>query len=318
MSTSKHHRIIIIGSGPAGCTAAIYAARANLEPAIILGLEQGGQLTKSDMIDNWPGETEGISGVALMEKMLKQARRFDTKIITDHISEVNLTKRPFYLKGDNAEYTCDALIIATGASAKYLGIPSEQKYMGRGVSACAICDGFFYKNKKVAIIGGGNTAAEDALYLAKIATEVTIIHRREEFRMDPISLERLKRTPNIKFKLNSVIDEILGNEHGVTTINIKNTNTNEIQKLDIDGVFIAIGHKPNTEIFIDQLEMSHGYLKVGFTIGAITSTNIPGVFASGDVSTHNNHHQAITAAGSGCIAAMDAKNFLDSLYAKSQ
>lgn len=312
MSTPQHHRIIILGSGPAGCTAAIYAARANLEPAIITGLEQGGQLTKTYDIENWPGEDEGISGTVLMENMLKQAKRFDTKIITDNISQADLTKRPFYLKGDDAEYTCDALIIATGASAKYLGLPSEQKYMGRGVSGCAACDGFFYKNKKVAVIGGGNTAAEEALYLAKLASEVTIIHRREELRIEPILIDILKNTPNIKFELNQVIDEVLGDERGVTGIRTKNVATNLTKNIEVAGVFVAIGHKPNTDIFINQLEMDQGYIKTNSTYGAATATSIPGVFAAGDV-TDKNYQQAIVAAGSGCMATIDAKNFLNSL-----
>jgi len=307
-----HHRIIILGSGPAGCTAAIYAARANLEPAIITGLEQGGQLTKTTDIENWPGEDTGISGITLMEKMLKQAQRFDTKIILDNISQTNLSKRPFFLKGDNAEYTCDALIIATGASAKYLGIPSEQKYMGRGVSGCAACDGFFYKNKKVAVVGGGNTAAEEAMYLAKLASEVTIIHRREGLRIEPILVELLKKTPNIKFELNQIIDEILGDEHGVTGIRTKNVTTNLTQDIEVAGVFIAIGHKPNTEIFRNQLEMDQEYIKTGSTYGAATATSIPGVFAAGDV-TDKNYQQAVVAAGSGCMATIDVKNFLNSL-----
>ena len=309
MNAPKHHRIIILGSGPAGCTAAIYAARANLEPAIITGLEQGGQLTKTTDIENWPGEDSGISGTALMEKMLKQAERFNTKIISDNISQADLSKRPFSLKGDNAEYTCDALIIATGASAKYLGLPSEQKYMGRGVSGCATCDGFFYKNKKVAVIGGGNTAAEEALYLAKLVSEVTIIHRREGLRIEPALVDLLKKTPNIKFELNQVIDEILGDEHGVTGIRTKNVATNLTKDIEVAGVFIAIGHKPNTEIFINQLEMDQGYIKTNSAYGAATETSIPGVFAAGDV-TDKNYQQAVVAAGSGCMATIDAKNFL--------
>jgi thioredoxin reductase (NADPH) len=310
MTIPRHNKIIILGSGPAGYTAAIYAARANLEPAIITGLEQGGQLIKTNDIENWPGEDAGISGIALMEKMLKQAQRFDTKIISDNISLVNLSKRPFYLKGDNDEYTCDALIIATGASAKHLGIPSEQKFMGRGVSGCAVCDGFFYKNKKVAVIGGGNTAAKDVLYLAKLASEVTIIHRHESLRIDPITIEQLKKTPNIKFELNHIIDEILGDEHGVTGIRIKNVATNLPKVIEVTGVFAAIGYTPNTEIFINQLEMDQGYIKTGLEYGAATATSIPGVFAAGDV-INQNYHQAVVAAGFGCMAAIDAKNFLN-------
>ncbi len=307
MNMPKHHRLIILGSGPAGYTAAIYAARANIEPVIITGLEQGGQLTKTSTIENWPGEAEGISGPILMEKMLKQAQHFGTKIILDNISQVNLASRPFNLKGDD-EYTCDALIIATGAAAKYLGIPSEQKYMGRGVSACAVCDGFFYKNKKVVVVGGGNTATEDALYLAKLATEVIIIHRRDSFRAEPIMIEKLKSSPNIKFELNHVVDEILGDEHGVTGIRIKSVASDSTKEVEVAGIFIAIGNKPNTEIFIDQLEMDQGYIKIGH--GAATATDVPGVFAAGDV-TNQNYHQAVVAAGFGCMAALDAKNFLD-------
>jgi len=310
MTMSKHHKIIILGSGPAGCTAAIYAARANLEPVIITGLEQGGQLTKTNDIENWPGEEIGISGINLMEKMLKQVQRFDTKIISDNILLVNLSKRPFYLKGDNNEYTCNVLIIATGASAKYLNIPSEQKFMGRGVSGCAVCDGFFYKNKKVAVIGGGNTAAKDALYMAKIASEVVIIHRREGLRIEPIVIEQLKKTANIKFELNNIVDEILGDEHGVTGIRIKNVAANLTKVIEVTGVFIAVGHKPNSEIFVNQLEMDQGYIKTSLAYGAPTATSIPGVFAAGDV-INQNYHQAVVAAGFGCMAAIDAKNFLN-------
>lgn len=307
MNAPKHHRAIILGSGPAGCTAAIYAARANLYPAMIVGLEQGGQLTKTTAVENWPGESEGISGITLMEKMLKQAERFNTKIFFDNIEQANLFQRPFYLKGNNSEYTCDALIVATGASAKYLGISSEQKYLGRGVSVCAICDGFFYKNQKVAVIGGGNTAAKEAIYLAKLVSEVTIIHRREGLRIEPIIVEQMKKTSNIKFELNHVVDEILGDTRGVTGIRIKNVASGVTKQLEVAGIFIAIGHKPNTEIFTNQLEMDQGYIKTGY--GLTTATSISGVFAAGDVISQS-YHQAITAAGSGCMAAIDAKNFL--------
>ena len=310
MTIPKHHKIIILGSGPAGYTAAIYAARANLEPAIITGSEQGGQLIKTNDIENWPGEDAGISGITLMEKMLKQVQRFDTKIISDNISLANLSKRPFYLKGDNDEYTCNALIIATGASAKYLNIPSEQKLMGRGVSGCAVCDGFFYKNKKVAVIGGGNTAAKDALYMAKLASEVVIIHRRDGLRIEPIVITQLKKTANIKFELNNIVDEILGDEHGVTGIRIKNVATNLTKVIEVTGVFIAVGHKPNSEIFVNQLEMDQGYIKTSLAYGAATATNIPGVFAAGDVASQN-YPQAVVAAGFGCMAAIDAKNFFN-------
>jgi thioredoxin reductase (NADPH) len=307
-----HHCIIILGSGPAGYTAAIYAARANLEAAVITGLEQGGQLTKTADIENWPGEDTGISGITLMEKMLKQVQRFNSKIISDNILQADLSKRPFYLKGDNDEYTCDALIIATGASAKYLGIPSEQKYMGRGVSGCAVCDGFFYKNKKVAIVGGGNTAAEDAMYLAKLSAEVTIIHRREGLRIEPIIIDRLKKISNVKFELNQIVDKILGDARGVTGIRVKNANSNLTKEIEVDGVFIAIGHKPNTEIFVNQLAVEHGYIKTSLAYGAATATSIPGVFAAGDV-IDQKYRQAVVAAGFGCMAAMDVKNFLSSL-----
>jgi thioredoxin reductase (NADPH) len=311
MTTPKHHQLIILGSGPAGCTAAIYAARANLQPAIITGTEQGGQLVKATKIENWPGEVDGISGTALMEKMLQQAQRFSTEIISDNISQANLAVRPFYLKGDNNEYTCDALIIATGASAKYLNIPSEQKYIGRGVSTCAVCDGFFYKNKKIAIVGGGNTAATDALYLAKLASEITIIHRRDNFRIEPILIEQLKKIPNIKFEFNSVVDEILGDEHGVTGVKIKNSSSNLTKEIEVAGIFIAIGYKPNTDIFINQIEMDQGYIKADYN--SITATSIAGVFAAGDVISRN-YNQAIIAAASGCAASLDVKNFFNSLH----
>lgn len=309
-----HKRLLILGSGPAGCTAAIYAARANLQPTLITGLEQGGQLTKTHKIDNWPGEAAGISGTELMEKMLSQAKRFDTDIISDVISECNLLNKPFILKGENTEYSCDALIIATGASAKYLEIPSEKKYLGKGVSTCAVCDGFFYKNAEVAIIGGGNTAIEDALYLAKIAKKVTLIHRRSEFRAEPILLEKLKSTANISFELNQVPEEILGNEQGVTGITVKNTQTGELKTISAKGIFIAIGYKSNADIFANQINMEEGSIKIySKTESCSTATNIPGVFAAGDVADRV-YRQAITSAGSGCRAALDAKKYLNSLY----
>lgn len=310
MDVPQHYRLMVLGTGPAGCTAAIYAARANLTTAIITGIEQGGQLTKSAKIENWPGESTGITGMALMEKMLNQAQRFNAKVITDSISQVKLKSKPFHLQGDNTTYTCDSLIIATGASAKYLGLPSEQKFMGRGVSACAVCDGFFYKNQKVAVVGGGNTAAENALHLAQLASEVTIIHRRDQFRAEPILVNQLKKLPNINFEFNSIVKEILGNELGVTSIKIKNVGTNVTKELEVAGVFIAIGYQPNTDIFMDQLAMHQGYLKIGYDYP--TATSIPGVFAAGDV-TDQNYHQAVIAAGSGCMAALDAKKFFDSL-----
>jgi thioredoxin reductase (NADPH) len=310
MNTPTHHKLIILGSGPAGYTAAIYAARANLEPAIITGLEQGGQLMKTSEIENWPGESEGITGPDLMQKMMKQAQRFDTKMILDNISEADLSKKPLTLKGDIDTYTCDALIIATGSSARYLGIPSEEKYMGRGVSACAVCDGFFYKNKKVVVVGGGNTAAEDALYLAKLASEVVIVHRRDRLRIEPITIKRLEETPNVRFEYNHIIEEILGDERGVTGINVKNTATGATKEIKTDGVFVAVGHKPNTEIFINQLEMDHGYIKIGHKCA--TATSVPGVYAAGDV-TDKKYQQAVIAAGSGCMAALDVKSLFNLL-----
>lgn len=305
----QHYPLIVLGTGPAGCTAAIYAARANIPTAIITGLEQGGQLTKSIKIENWPGTSEGITGMTLMENMLTQAQRFNAKVIADNISQVKLTTKPFYLQGDNATYTCDGLIIATGASAKYLGLPSEQKYLGHGVSACAICDGFFYKNQKVAVVGGGNTAIENALHLAQLASEVTIIHRRDQFRAEAILVNQIKKLPNINFELNYTVEEILGNELGVTGIRLKNVGTNITKPLEVAGVFIAIGYKPNTDIFAGQLTMNQGYLKTNYNYP--TATSIPGVFAAGDV-TEQNYHQAVVAAGSGCMAALDVKKFFDS------
>lgn len=309
-NNQKHYQLIILGSGPAGCTAAIYAARANLNFALITGIEQGGQLTKTSKIANWPGEPEEISGMVLMEKMLKQVRNFSQNVLSDSVSKVDLVQRPFQLQGDNGEYSCDALIIATGASAKFLEIPSEQQYMGRGVSTCAVCDGFFYKNKNVVIVGGGNTMAEDALYLAKIASTVTIVHRRDFMRVEPWSLEQLKKADNVKFELNNVVDEILGDERGVTGVNIKDVRSGLTKTLEATGVFVAIGHEPNSKIFSGQLEMDQGYLKTGH--GFATQTSVPGVFAAGDI-VHKNYQQAVVAAGSGCTAALDAKSFLSGL-----
>jgi len=305
----KHYQLIILGSGPAGCTAAIYAARANLNFAMITGLEQGGQLTRTPKIANWPGEPEEIPGMLLMEKMINQARNFNTNILSDNIEKVDLSKHPFSLKGGELEYTCNTLIIATGVSANSLGIPSEQKYIGRGVSTCAVCDGFFYKNKKVVVVGGGNTTVEEALYLAKIANQVTIVHRRNAMRAEEWLIDQLKKTSNIKLELNYNVVEILGNEQGVTGLRIKDINSDTIKELTAEGVFINIGHKPNTEIFSEQLEMEHDYIKTGYN--SSTATSVPGVFAAGDV-VAKNYHQAIIAAGSGCIAALDAKNFLTS------
>jgi thioredoxin reductase (NADPH) len=312
MKNPKHSRLIILGSGPAGYTAAIYAARANLHPVLITGLLQGGQLMETTTVDNWPGDPDGVQGPELMERMLHHAKRFETEIIFDHINQVNLKQRPFYLMGDSGEYSCDALIIATGASAQYLGIPSEQKYIGKGVSVCATCDGFFYRGKKVAVIGGGNTAIEEALYLAKIASGVTIVHRRDQFRAEKFlankAIEKSK-TGNIKIEWDHVLDEVLGNKTGVTGIRLKNIKTNKATELTVDGVFIAIGHKPNSDIFANQLKMNNGYIK----ISNATTTNIPGVFAAGDVADPI-YQQAITASALGCMAAHDAEKYLESLH----
>lgn len=310
MKNPKHYQLIILGSGPAGCTAAIYAARANLNFAIITGVEHGGQLTKTHKIANWPGEPEEISGVVLMEKMMNQVRNFSSNILFDNISKADLLQHPFYLIGDNDEYMCDALIVATGASAKFLGLPSEQQYMGRGVSTCAVCDGFFYKDKNVVVVGGGNTMAEEVLYLSKIAATVTIVHRRHAMRVEPWLLDQLKTTENVKFELNQIITEILGDEHGVTGISVQDVQTGTKKIIDTHGVFIAIGHKPNSEIFLEQLEMDHGYIKTGYNFA--TAASVSGVFAAGDI-VYQSYQQAIIAAGSGCTAALDAKNFLSSL-----
>lgn len=312
MTTVPHHKLIILGSGPAGYTAAVYAARANLKPVVITGMEQGGQLMTTTDVDNWPGDVEGLQGPALMERMLEHAKRFDTEVIFDHILEAKLQQKPFYLKGENAEYTCDALIIATGASARYLGLPSEQQFRGKGVSACATCDGFFYRNKKVAVIGGGNTAVEEALYLANIASQVTIVHRRDTFRAEKILIQKLKEKENIHIVYDAVLDEVLGDDSGVTGIRVKNVKNNTTENIELTGVFIAIGHDPNTKIFKGQLEMNEtGYLKInGGQEGRATATSISGVFAAGDVADHV-YRQAITSAGFGCMAALDAEKYLD-------
>ena len=319
MSNSKHSRLLILGSGPAGYTAAVYAARANLNPVLITGLEMGGQLTTTTEVDNWPGDDAGVQGPELMERMKKHAERFGTEVIFDHIHTTQLQQKPFKLIGDSGEYTCDALIIATGASAKYLGIPSEEKYKGKGVSACATCDGFFYRGQKVAVIGGGNTAVEEALYLANIASHVTVVHRRDSFRSEKILAERLKERAvngNVKIEWYNELDEILGDKSGVTGIRIKNVNDGTTKNIELTGVFIAIGHAPNTGIFEGQLDMHNGYIKVKTgTDGGATITNIPGVFAAGDVSDHI-YRQAITSAGTGCMAALDADKYLDALAAK--
>jgi thioredoxin reductase (NADPH) len=316
MSEVQHHRLIILGSGPAGYTAAVYAARANLTPTLITGMQMGGQLTTTTDVDNWPGDVEGLQGPDLMERMKAHAERFDTKIIFDHIDSVNLQQKPFQLSGQGTHYTCDSLIICTGASAQYLGLESESAFQGKGVSACATCDGFFYRNKKVAVIGGGNTAVEEALYLANIAAEVTVVHRRDKFRSEKILADRIAEKAangNVTIEWNHTLEEVLGDDMGVTGMQIKSTTDGSLKTLDVDGVFIAIGHKPNTDLFIDQLDMENGYLKVqSGTEGNATQTSVEGVFAAGDVMDHI-YRQAITSAGTGCMAALDAERYLDDL-----
>ncbi len=310
MADSKHCRLLILGSGPAGYTAAVYAARAALDPVLITGIEQGGQLTTTTDVDNWPGDADGVQGPELMQRMQKHAERFGTEIVFDHIHTADLNQRPFKLTGDAGEYTADALIIATGASAMYLGLESEEDFKGRGVSACATCDGFFYKNQPVAVIGGGNTAVEEALYLSNIASKVTVIHRRDAFRSEKIlSAQILKKAEegNVDILWNHTLDEVLGDDAGVTGIRVKSTQDDSTQEVDVQGVFIAIGHKPNTDIFADQLEMEYGYI----TLKKGTQTSIPGVFAAGDVSDPI-YRQAVTSAGAGCMAALDAERFLES------
>ncbi len=320
MSETKHCRLLILGSGPAGYTAAVYAARANLQPVLVTGMEQGGQLMTTTDVDNWPGDNDGVQGPDLMERMRKHAERFDTEIIFDHINKAELSERPFKLTGDQFEYTCDALIICTGASARYLGMESEEAFKGRGVSACATCDGFFYKNQKVAVIGGGNTAVEEALYLSNIAAEVVVVHRRDEFRSEKILSDQLRKKAadgNITLELDQVLDEVLGDQSGVTGIRIKNVKDGSTKEIELMGVFIAIGHSPNTSLFEAQLENNNGYLKVqGGLDGNATQTSIPGVFAAGDVMDHV-YRQAITSAGTGCQAALDAERFLDALENKA-
>ena len=314
MNEVKHSRLIILGSGPAGYTAAVYAARANLKPLMITGIQPGGQLTTTTEVDNWPGDVEGLTGPALMERMQKHAERFDTEVVFDQIHTAELQQRPFILKGDSATYSCDALIIATGASAQYLGLPSEEAFAGRGVSACATCDGFFYRNQVVAVIGGGNTAVEEALYLSNIAKEVHLIHRRDKLRSEKILQDKLMEKAtngNIRLHWNHTLEEVLGDASGVTGVRLKSTLSGEEQKLELAGVFIAIGHKPNTDLFQGQLDMRDGYLKVkGGSEGDATCTTIPGVFAAGDVADHV-YRQAITSAGAGCMAALDAEKYLD-------
>ncbi|MBI6548532.1 thioredoxin-disulfide reductase [Xenorhabdus lircayensis] len=319
MSTAKHSKLIILGSGPAGYTAAVYAARANLNPVLITGVEKGGQLTTTTEVENWPGDPEGLTGPGLMERMFQHAEKFQTEIISDHIQKVDFSKRPFYLYGDTQEYTCDALIIATGASARYLGLPSEEDFKGRGVSACATCDGFFYRKQKVAVVGGGNTAVEEALYLANIASEVHLIHRRDTFRSEKILIDRMMekvKNGNIILHTDRTLDEVLGDDMGVTSIRIRDTKSDNTEELDVTGVFIAIGHSPNTGIFNGQLELENGYIKVQSGLhGNATQTSIPGIFAAGDVMDHV-YRQAITSAGTGCMAALDAERFLDGLATK--
>ena len=314
MSDIKHHGLLIVGSGPAGYTAAIYAARANLKPTVITGLQQGGQLTITTDVDNWPGDAEGVQGPELMQRMLAHAERFDTEIIFDHIHTVSLNQRPFVLEGDSGSYSCDALIIATGASARYLGLPSEEAYMGQGVSACATCDGFFYRDRKVAVIGGGNTAVEEALYLSNMASEVVLVHRRDELRAEKMLQERLfkkERTGNVSFIWDHVVEEVLGGDTGVSGISLKNAKTGTPMQIDVEGVFIAIGHNPNTGIFKGQLDMHDGYIKVRSGLeGYSTLTSVSGVFAAGDVTDHV-YRQAVTSAGFGCMAALDADRWLE-------
>lgn len=315
MSNVKHSKLLILGSGPAGYTAAVYAARANLKPVLVTGMQQGGQLTTTTEVENWPGDVEGLTGPALMERMKEHAERFDTEIVFDHINSVDLSSRPFRLTGDSQEYTCDALIISTGASAKYLGLESEEAFKGRGVSACATCDGFFYRNQKVAVVGGGNTAVEEALYLSNIASEVHLVHRRDSFRSEKILIDRLMdkvANGNIVLHTHRTLDEVLGDEMGVTGVRLKDTQSDMTENLDVMGVFIAIGHQPNSQIFEGQLEMKNGYIVVKSGLeGNATQTSIEGVFAAGDVMDHN-YRQAITSAGTGCMAALDAERYLDS------
>ncbi|KQO37757.1 thioredoxin-disulfide reductase [Ectopseudomonas chengduensis] len=314
MSEVKHSRLIILGSGPAGYSAAVYAARANLKPVVITGIQPGGQLTTTTEVDNWPGDVEGLTGPALMERMQKHAERFDTEIIYDHIHTAELQSRPFVLKGDSGTYSCDALIIATGASAQYLGLPSEEAFSGKGVSACATCDGFFYRNQVVAVIGGGNTAVEEALYLSNIAKEVHLVHRRDKLRSEKILQDKLfdkVENGNMRLHWNHTLDEVLGDQSGVTGMRLRSTLDGSTKELALAGVFIAIGHKPNTELFVGQLDMHDGYLKIkGGSEGNATATSIEGVFAAGDVADHI-YRQAITSAGAGCMAALDVEKFLD-------
>lgn len=314
MTTTRHCKLLILGSGPAGYTAAIYAARANLNPVLITGIAQGGQLTTTTDVDNWPADVAGVQGPELMERFLKHAERFQTEVIFDHIHTANLSEKPFELIGDQGAYTCDALIIATGASAKYLGLPSEEAFMGKGVSACATCDGFFYKNQDVAVIGGGNTAVEEALYLSNIARKVTVVHRRDKFRSEKIMIDKLMekvKSGKIELALDHVLEEVKGDDSGVTGIGIRHVRNDTTRDLELQGVFIAIGHHPNTDLFQGQLEMKNGYIVTqGGNEGNATATSIPGIFAAGDVQDHI-YRQAITSAGSGCMAALDAERYLE-------
>lgn len=316
MSNNQHHRLIILGSGPAGYTAAIYAARANLKPVVITGMQAGGQLTTTTDVDNWPGDVEGLQGPELMQRMQQHAERFDTQVIFDHINNVQLTQKPFTLTGDSGSYTCDTLIICTGASAQYLGLTSEETFMGKGVSACATCDGFFYKGLDVAVIGGGNTAVEEALYLSNIANKVTLVHRRDTLRAEKMLQDKLfdrEKNANIDIVWNHQLEEVLGNNMGVTGIKLKDAHSEQTSELQVAGVFIAIGHKPNTELFSKQLDMKDGYLTIHSGLnGKATQTSIEGVFAAGDVCDHV-YRQAVTSAGFGCMAALDAEKYLDDL-----
>jgi thioredoxin reductase (NADPH) len=316
MPDTKHARLLILGSGPAGYTAAVYAARANLKPMLVTGLEMGGQLTTTTDVDNWPGDDAGVQGPELMERMRKHAARFGTEVVFDHVKEAVLNDRPFKLVGDSAIYTCDALIIATGASARYLGLPSEEAFKGKGVSACATCDGFFYKNQKVAVVGGGNTAVEEALYLSNIASEVHLVHRRDALRAEKIMQDKLlerARNGNVVLEWDSVVDEVLGDTSGVNGLRVKSVKDDSTRVLDVMGVFIAIGHTPNTQIFEGQVEMRNGYIIVKSGLdGDATATSVPGVFAAGDVMDHV-YRQAVTSAGTGCMAALDAEKYLDTL-----
>jgi len=316
MTTRKHAKVLILGSGPAGYSAAVYAARANLKPMLVTGVAQGGQLMTTTDVENWPGDPLGVQGPELMQRLLEHAERFNTEIVFDHIHTTYLNEKPIRLVGDSHEFTCDALIIATGASAQYLGLPSEQEFMGRGVSACATCDGFFYRNQEVAVIGGGNTAVEEALYLSNIASKVTLIHRRDKFRAEPILVDRLMHKVEegkIALELNRSLDEVVGDQSGVTSLRLKATEGGDVKELKVHGLFVAIGHKPNTDIFQGQLEMHNGYIKTrSGTEGMATATSVEGVFAAGDVQDHV-YRQAITSSGTGCMAALDAQRYLEAL-----